>query len=46
MNDIDPLIDPLRGLSDEERIIAVIIQIVVYILSLFTGIVICAFIYS
>lgn len=41
MSDIDNLIDPLRGLTDEERIIAVIIQIVAYILSLFICIAIC-----
>ena len=41
MNDIDLLIDPYRGLTDEERIVAVIIQLVVYILSLFLCIVIC-----
>ena len=42
MNDIDLLIDPYRGLTDEERIIAAIIQIAAYILSLFLCIVICA----
>ena len=41
MNDIDLLIDPYRGLTDEERIVAVIIQIAAYILSLFLCIVIC-----
>ena len=41
MNDIDLLIDPYRGLTDEERIIAVIIQIVAYVLSLTICIVIC-----
>ena len=41
MNDIDLLIDPYRGLTDEERIIAVIIQIAAYILSFFFCIVIC-----
>ena len=41
MNDIDLLIDPYRGLTDEERIIAVIIQIAAYILSLVFCIVIC-----
>lgn len=41
MNDIDLLIDPYRGLTDEERIIAVIIQLAAYILSLFCCIVIC-----
>ena len=41
MNDIDLLIDQYRGLTDEERIIAVIIQIAAYILSLFFCIVIC-----
>lgn len=41
MNDIDLLIDPYRGLTDEERIIAVIIQLAAYILSLFLCIVIC-----
>lgn len=41
MNDIDLLIDPYRGLTDEERIVAVIIQLVAYILSLFLCIVIC-----
>lgn len=41
MNDIDLLIDPFKGLTDEERIIAVIIQIAAYILSLFLCIVIC-----
>lgn len=41
MNDIDLLIDPFRGLTDEERIIAVIIQLAAYILSLFLCIVIC-----
>ena len=41
MNDIDMLIDPYRGLTDEERIVAVIIQLVAYILSLFLCIVIC-----
>ncbi len=41
MNDIDLLIDPFKGLTDEERIIAVIIQIAAYILSLFLLIVIC-----
>ena len=40
-DDIDMLIDPFRGLTDEERIIAVIIQIAAYILSLFFCIVIC-----
>lgn len=42
MNDIDLLIDPYRGLTDEERIIAVIIQLVAYVLSLTICIVICA----
>lgn len=42
MNDIDLLIDPYRGLTDEERIIAVIVQIVIYLLSLFVCVVICA----
>lgn len=41
MNDIDNLIDPYRGLTDEERIIAVIIQLVAYVLSLTICIVIC-----
>ena len=41
MNDIDLLIDPYRGLTDEERIVAVIIQIAAHILSLFLCIVIC-----
>ena len=41
MNDIDLLIDPYRGLTDEERIVAVIIQLAAYILSLFLCIVIC-----
>ena len=41
MNDIDMLIDPFRGLTDEERIIAVIIQLVAYVLSLTICIVIC-----
>jgi len=41
MNDIDLLIDPYRGLTDEERIIAVIIQLVAYVLSLTICIVIC-----
>ena len=41
MNDIDLLIDPYRGLTDAERIIAVIIQLAAYILSLFLCIVIC-----
>ena len=41
MNDIDLLIDPYRGLTDEERIIAVIIQLAAYILSPFLCIVIC-----
>ena len=41
MNDIDLLIDPFRGLTDEERIIAVIIQLVAYVLSLTICIVIC-----
>ena len=44
MNDIDLLIDPYRGLTDEERIVAVIIQIAAYILSLFLCIVICVFV--
>jgi hypothetical protein len=41
MNDIDLLIDPYRGLTDEERIVAVIIQLVAYIFSLTICIVIC-----
>ncbi len=41
MNDIDLLIDPYKGLTDEERIIAAIIQLAAYILSLFLCIVIC-----
>lgn len=41
MNDIDLLIDPFRGLTDEERIVAVIIQLVAYVLSLTICIVIC-----
>lgn len=41
MNDIDLLIDPYRGLTDEERIVAVIIQLVAYVLSLTICIVIC-----
>ena len=41
MNDIDLLINPYRGLTDEERIIAVIIQLVAYVLSLTICIVIC-----
>jgi len=41
MNDIDLLIDPYRGMTDEERIVAVIIQLAAYILSLFLCIVIC-----
>lgn len=42
MNDIDLLIDPYKGLTDEERIIAAIIQLVAYVLSLTICIVICA----
>ena len=41
MNAIALLIAPYRGLTDEERIIAVIIQLVAFILSLFCCIVIC-----